>query len=72
MDMNLLKIVCNGCGELMREFGEWPVVFPKVEPSETKGAYNVQQAFRYACRTCKTPHSAYEKGIPVMVSILKE
>lgn len=69
MDMNTLKIICNGCGEVMRELGEWPVSFPR---HSTEKTYNMQQAFRYLCRTCKTPVESYDKGVPVGISILKE
>lgn len=72
MDMSDLTILCNGCGEAMRKFGEWPVVFPVPEESETKGSRNVRQAYAYACKTCKIPAPMYDKGIPVRVSILKE
>lgn len=64
-----LTILCNGCGEPMRSLGEWPVVFPK--PTNGGTAMNVQQATRYSCGTCRTPHPHYEKGIPVLISILE-
>lgn len=71
-DMSRLIIICNGCGEPMRELGEWPVVFPKPEEDTTKGSRNVQQAYCYSCKTCKTPCATYAKGIPLKVSILRE
>lgn len=66
-ELSRLVIMCNGCGMPMREFGEWPVSFPKPEQPIS---INVQQAFRYGCRTCRTPHPHYDKGIPVMCSII--
>lgn len=65
-----LIVLCNGCGEPMRDFGEWPVCFPKPTGDKEGTTMNVQQVIRYGCRTCRTPHEGYAKGIQVMVSIL--
>lgn len=62
-----LTIICNGCGEAMMECGLWPSQFPK----DDNGFRNVQQATRYSCKTCRTPHEKYDKGLPVMVAILE-
>ena len=61
-----LIVVCNGCGEAMRDMGEWPIMFPK----EEKPNKNSQQAARYACRTCRIPHPTFAPGVPVQISIV--
>jgi hypothetical protein len=48
-----LTIICNRCGEPMRDMGEWPVVFPKVKDHPLGGHH--QQAARYTCTTCRYP-----------------
>lgn len=60
-----LVILCNGCGEPMRCMGEWPVQWPKAEKPK-----NIQQAFRYTCRTCRIPREGIKTGIPVMMTIV--
>lgn len=67
--MNRLHVVCNGCGELMRQMGEWPTQFPnKLETG--KYTYGTQQSFRYSCKTCRLPNEHYKNGVSMMVSIL--
>ena len=61
-----LTIICNGCGEPMRDFGIWPVQHPKIDKP-----MNTQTASCYACETCKTPHSSFKGGIPVRVCIIE-
>jgi RNase P subunit RPR2 len=62
---NELVTLCNGCGEPMRFMGEWPVQFPK-----SNGPKNIQQVYRWICRTCRTPSEASAKGVPVAISIV--
>ena len=65
LDYRGLIIICNGCGESMREMGEWPVQYPKVDKPK-----NIQQSFKYVCKTCRTLHLEHKPGIPVMISIV--
>lgn len=58
-------VICNGCGCKMKDMGIWPVQFPKAD-----GIKYLHMAHRFNCTTCKTPNSEYEKGTPIMVSIL--
>jgi len=64
-----LTILCNGCGNAMRDLGEWPVIWPKTEGGI--GHKNVQQASRYACQTCKIPTDDFAGGLPVMATIIE-
>ncbi len=64
-----LHAFCNGCGELMRDMGEWPVQFPRQEGVH-QGACFTLQARRFVCKTCRTPSDKYEKGYPVIISIV--
>jgi hypothetical protein len=64
-----LQFICNGCGELMRFHGEWPVQYPKTEDGHK--TYNVQQAYRWSCGTCRMKHPNYEHGIGVYATVLK-
>ena len=59
-----LNVFCNGCGEPMRDLGEWPFVWPK----SNKPGHNMQQSSRYVCRTCKYPNSP---NVPVGIVILE-
>ena len=65
-----LAIVCNGCGELMRDLGEWPITYPE-RGGSVQVSKNLQQSTRYACKTCKTPHPSFERGVPVLISIIE-
>ena len=61
--MQKLHIVCNGCGELMGQMGEWPITHPRELDAEgILKPVNTQQAFRYNCKTCRTPCLEYAPG----------
>ena len=64
-DFRGLTIICNGCGDPMREMGEWPVQWPKADKPK-----NMQQSFRYYCSTCRLPNPQYKPGIPFGINIL--
>ena len=62
-----LAIICNGCGQLMRNMGEWPVQYPReAEPK------NIVQAIRYACNVCKIPSDKFKPGYPNIITIIGE
>lgn len=66
-----LHALCNGCGKLMRDMGEWPVRYPREISSSTVGSGNILQARLFACAEgCKTPSKDYDKGYPVMISLV--
>jgi hypothetical protein len=62
-----LTIICNGCGQRMRDWGIWPIQFPKAD-----GLINYHHMHCYGCNTCATPHEQVVKGIPVQISIMLE
>ena len=64
-----LNVICNGCGMLMRDMGEWPVQFPR----DNDLAGHTLQARRFACSAdCRIPNSSYEKGYPVIIAIVDD
>lgn len=67
--MDLFKskfnVLCNGCGELMRDMGEWPMQYPR---NKDYGGHTLQGR-RFMCKTCRTPSPDYERGYPVGFSI---
>lgn len=63
-----LSVICNGCGKLMRDMGEWPTTFPK----EKDQAGHVLQCRRFMCTTCRIPSENYEKGYPVGFAIVDD
>lgn len=65
-----LIVLCNGCGNPMRDMGEWPICYPA--PKEVGPTMNVHQANRYMCTTCKMPHPDHKLGTSVMATILAE
>lgn len=64
-----LVCICNSCGKVMRNMGEWPVRYPKEKDNSNS---NTVQCIRYSCTTCKVPSDTFNPGYPVMFTILGE
>ena len=65
-DYRNLIVICNQCGEPMRDLGEWPVQWPRADKLK-----NMQQSFRYTCATCKytVPNSEFKGCVGISILI---
>ena len=63
-----LNVICNGCGKLMRDMGEWPTQYPRGDDQPVR----VLQSRRFMCQTCRVPSDAYERGYPVGFAIVDD
>lgn len=62
-----LVIICCGCGEPMRNLGEWPIQYPREDKHK-----NIVQGFRYHCKTCKIPSPNFKPGYECSIAIVGE
>lgn len=70
MKSSELVVLCNGCGNRMKFFGEWPIVFPKYDEGK-EATHNVQQCWRWSCEKCTIKHPTFDHGVAMMFNVIK-